>query len=104
MLFCSRFSTNFHVKILGTTLTLLIIYEPYKHKLVFWEKIFSLKCVQEGKVMFWGVDLNFTLNRDEIWGISARVDRNIDFFNFFIEDVGLVDVEPISMAPTWQNN
>ena len=33
----------------------------------------------------------------------ARFYRHVDFFHFHIEAVGLVDVKPITIKPTWIN-
>ena len=49
-------------------------------------------------------DLIYTLNILEVWGSSARVDKLVDFFHYNIEVVGLIEIEPISMGPTYKNN
>jgi hypothetical protein len=51
-----------------------------------------------------GRDLNFTMNRMEVWGNLSRVDRLVEFLIHQIERVGLVDVKLISLMPTWKNN
>ena len=56
-----------------------------------------------GKVIL-GWDLNFSLNSWDVWGAFARVDRIDDFFNYHIEFVSLINIEPISMGPTLRNN
>ena len=50
-----------------------------------------------------GGDLNFTLSSMEVWEKGARLDPLAPFmFNLFHE-VGLVDVEPSHLGPTWRN-
>jgi hypothetical protein len=51
-----------------------------------------------------GGDLNFTVNRSKVWGDTARVDSWQELFLHQIERVGLVDVDPITLKPTWWNN
>lgn len=51
-----------------------------------------------------GRDLNLTLNRGEIWGISTRQDRLANLFLGQFERAGWVDIEEIELRPTWANN
>jgi hypothetical protein len=51
-----------------------------------------------------GGDLNFTMNKREALGGSARVDRIAEFFSNRFDIGGLVDVEPLKSSPTWSNN
>jgi hypothetical protein len=51
-----------------------------------------------------GGDLNFTLSRQEIWGLSAREERLIKNLNVKSKELEWVDVEPMLLCPTWSNN
>ena len=66
-------------------------------------EVLASTCSQDGTMILRG-DLNFTLNRWEIQGVSSRVDILVDSFNFQLEFVVLVYVEPISLGPTWRKN
>jgi hypothetical protein len=45
-------------------------------------------------------DLNFTMNKDEVWGVEGREDKLFTFFLDKMETHKLIDVEPIVMRPT----
>jgi len=51
-----------------------------------------------------GGDLNLNLNRRHIWGSSVRVDSLVVFFRNLFNQVGVVDMDPINLKPTWSNN
>lgn len=51
-----------------------------------------------------GDDLNFTMWDAEIWGGSARVDELSNFSCQNLSWVGVTDVPPIKLTPTWQNH
>ena len=40
----------------------------------------------------------------EIWGDSVRVDELSDFFHQKLAQVGVTDVPPIKLTPTWRNH
>jgi hypothetical protein len=48
-------------------------------------------------------DINFTLNRLDIWGTVACLDVQSDYFLHHIRSIDLFDVEPIKLNPTWCN-
>jgi len=50
-----------------------------------------------------GGELNFTLNIEEVWGPTTRVNSQASYFVHKLEEGNLVDVEPI-IVPTWWNN
>lgn len=51
-----------------------------------------------------GDDLNLTINKEEIWGDQGREDKLSHFFLNKFETRNLVDVESVSLKPTWYNN
>jgi hypothetical protein len=51
-----------------------------------------------------GGDLNFTMNKDEIWGRLGQEDKLSNYFLEKFEACNLVDVEPMVLRPTWFNN
>lgn len=51
-----------------------------------------------------GGDLNLTINKDEIRGDRGREDMLSHFFLDKFETRNLVDVESVSLKPTWYNN
>jgi hypothetical protein len=50
-----------------------------------------------------GGDLNFIMGVSEIWGIAAQEDCLLRLFLKKLEEVGLLDVEPTKLTPTWTN-
>jgi hypothetical protein len=48
--------------------------------------------------------MNLSIGREENWGELVRVDPLSHFFLNKLELLGLVDVEPVSLSPTWSNN
>jgi hypothetical protein len=51
-----------------------------------------------------GGDLNFTVNKDEMWGVQGWEDKLSNFFTKKFEACKLVDVEFMVLKPTWYNN
>lgn len=47
-----------------------------------------------------GVDLNFSLDALEIWGIHGHPDLLEIFFSHLIESHKLCDVDPVKLKPT----
>lgn len=43
------------------------------------------------------------MNRGEIWGVNARSNGSTYYFNNKFELVGLVDIQPLNLKPTWSN-
>jgi hypothetical protein len=62
-----------------------------------------LHIIGEGRLILGGY-LNFTVNRREICGELARVDKQANYFIHQLEVIRLINVDPISMKPTWYNN
>ena len=51
-----------------------------------------------------GGDLNFTINKDEIWEGFSQVDRMGEFFVQKLEPLNLIDAKPTILNPTQWNN
>jgi len=49
-----------------------------------------------------GGDLNFTLALSELWG-THRVDPLLYDFSRVFQDVGMIDMCPEPVGPTWRN-
>jgi hypothetical protein len=47
--------------------------------------------------------LNFSLLLRDVWGDNPKEDHLRGFFLSFLEDLHLVDMEPIKLSPTWRN-
>lgn len=104
-LLCCVFKSIHEVfsKSLGMELTLLNMHGPSKGKQTFSTKLLSSQCIKVESLIM-GRDLNLTLNRGEIWGISTRQDRLANLFLGQFERAGWVDIEEIELRPTWANN
>jgi hypothetical protein len=50
-----------------------------------------------------GGDLKFTLGASQVWGLEAHVDCLSCYFIKKLEELGLLDVEPAKLTPTWRN-
>jgi hypothetical protein len=68
----------------------------------YWDKIFQMDWIQHGLVVLGG-DLNFTLGALEVWGPATQVDYLLGYFLKKIEEVGMLDIEPTKLSPTWRN-
>jgi hypothetical protein len=66
--------------------------------------LFASECLKEDNLIIRGGELNFTLNRREIWGSSAEVDRLVKFFHNLFNQLCVVDNEPIKLKLTWISN
>ena len=49
-------------------------------------------------------DLNFSLGEAEIWGDNARFDELLYFFRQALARVGVTDIPPPKLFPTWRNH
>jgi exonuclease III len=81
---------------------LLNCYAPYKEREFFWQHILDSGLLSEEGIIVGG-DLNFTLSAREVWGNLARSDPLADYFSNILITMGLVDVQPTQLAPTWRN-
>jgi len=70
---------------------MLNVYSPCEGKQPFSDIIFSLPIVREYKLIIGG-DLNFSINRREVWGNFTIIDKLTDYFSHKIEQVGLIRV------------
>jgi hypothetical protein len=47
-----------------------------------------------------GVGLNFTVSRFEGWGKGAKVNSLCNFSRYMIEELILMDIDPVKFVPT----
>lgn len=87
----------------GPTISVIYCYGPYQAKLKFWDYFFEMDFLREYKVIVRG-DLNFNLNRDEVWEYPIRLDPMNEYFKYKIEMVGLIDLDPMKLVPTLRSN
>jgi hypothetical protein len=88
---------------LGFSLSILNVYGSYEGSHNFWDSLFSSQSIKYDSLVIDG-DMNLTLNYREVWGDSVRSDRLVDFFQSHFEASRWVDIEPIKLRPTWNNN
>jgi hypothetical protein len=74
------------------------VHGSYDNKQPFENSLFKLEVFNEGRVVLEDYH-NFTLNRLEVWGKSARVDIHAEYFLHQPETDGLIDVEPSTIKP-----
>jgi hypothetical protein len=87
---------------LGRNLTIINIYGPHQDHQIYWNSLAECDWFQ-GKDFLLGGDLNFSLGASEVWGPRAAPDPLNNFFLNFLEQEGLMDVEPQKLSPTWCN-
>jgi len=78
------------------------IYEPHRDRQLYWNSITDDDWLKQ-KDFILGGDLNFSLGVPEVWGPRAAPNPLNDFFLNYLEQWGLVDVEPQKFSPTWCN-
>jgi hypothetical protein len=90
------------LKIWGDPLQVLNIYGPTHDWPQFWNALLE-KSFLKYPALILGGDLNFSIGAVESWGHRSQVDSLSDFFVHKLEEVGLIDVAPIKISPTWRN-
>jgi len=81
---------------------LLNCYATYKERESLWQPILDSGLLSEKGIIVGG-DLNFTLSAWEVWGNLARSDPLAYYFSNILQTIGLVDIQPSQLAPTWRN-
>ena len=79
------------------------IYGPYLNCIHFWDNLFN-NYVLRGDLVIIGGDLNFSLGQTEVWGPNARPDLLTEYFSQRLIERNWLDIEPVKIKPTWQNN
>jgi hypothetical protein len=90
------------VKDVNRSLKMVNCYGPYSNRQVFSDDLKNDGILNEQGLILGG-DLNFTQFAREIWGSSRRLDPMASYLNQQLQDVGLIDVEPVEFLPTWRN-
>jgi hypothetical protein len=78
---------------LGCKLTILNIYGPHQDRQTYWNSLAECDWFK-AKDFLLGGDLNFSLGASEVWGPRAAPDPLNQFFLNFLDQQGLVDLEP----------
>jgi hypothetical protein len=90
-------------KVLNKLFRLCNVYGPYTNQGLYWDQSLENKVFLSNNTIIRG-DLNFSMGRGEIWRDLAREDPLTRYFCDKLELVGLLDVEPSMLYPTWTNN
>jgi len=69
---------------------------------IYWESLLQKSCLKNSLAVLGG-DLNFSLGAMEIWGPTAQVDPLTEFLIAKLEIIGLLDISPVKLSPTWRN-
>ena len=83
-------------------IAILNVYGPYRDRELFWEKAHRGGILSIPNLVLGG-DLNLTLYSSEIWGKKASPDPLTQHFLSLFYSVGLVDLVPQYVGPTWRN-
>eukprot|EP01018_Ginkgo_biloba_P006122 Gb_38546 [translate_table: standard] len=97
----SRLSAVMYSQELGEEFFFLNVYGPYADRMDFWDRFLANPFLRENNVILGG-DSNFMLSNAGIWGSSAHSNPLSSYFLKKLEVVGLVDVEPTKLSPTWR--
>jgi endonuclease/exonuclease/phosphatase family metal-dependent hydrolase len=87
---------------MGRIFTILNIYGPYQDRVPYWESLTQKYYLLRDNFIIGG-DLNLSLGTAEVWGLRARVDPLMDFFHHILSEVGLSDLSPLKLSPSWRN-
>jgi hypothetical protein len=75
---------------------------PHQDRQLYWNSLTDCDWFKR-KYFILGGDLNFSLGASEVWGPRAAPDPLKNYFLKFLDQWGLVDVEPQKLTPTWCN-
>ena len=78
------------------------VYRPYLERYSFWNNIQSLEMISHLNLVP-RANLNFSLELSEILGPSSQKDSLLDSFLEKLVSMGLLDIEPGKIHPTWSN-
>jgi hypothetical protein len=81
---------------------LLNVYGPCSERKYFWDRV-AMSGLLASKNLILAGDLNFTTGVDEVWGVTAQLDKLADYFKSMLQDYHLVDLIPDDVVPTWRN-
>lgn len=92
-----------HMRGLNCPINILNVYAPYRNRLFFLENLFASEIFDIEYLMIAG-DLNFTLNMEEIWGVSKKKDPLAEKIKIeLLVRRNYIDIRPSHMLPTWEN-
>ena len=75
------------------------LYAPYLDRESFWNNLIKLDSLLSPYLVFGG-ELNFSLGLSEILGVHAQIDPLSNYFHNLLENLGLVDINPLVSIPT----
>jgi hypothetical protein len=84
-------------------LNIVNIYGPCHNRGSYWDVVVNKSFLKENHLILGG-DLNFSLGIKEVWGTHARSDPLSTYFTQKLEELNLLDIEPVNFKPTWRNN
>jgi len=84
---------------LGRSLTVINIYGPHQDMQIYWNSLTECEWFKKKDFILAG-DLNFSLGTSEDWGPRAAPDPLNNYFLNYLDQWGLVDVEPQKISPT----
>jgi hypothetical protein len=87
---------------LNLELQVLNIFGLYLGNNKFFGKTLSESILKYGFSLVKG-DINFTLGTNKIWGSTAQMDNLVEFIIPTLEYVGLLNLQPPKLMPTWRN-
>ena len=87
---------------MNAPLVVINCYGPYRNRDLFWDKVLRGGLLSAPNLILGG-DLNLTMNAVETWGRRAVLDPLVSHFKCLFDSVGLLDISPNIIGPTWRN-
>jgi len=87
---------------LGRSLTIINVYGPYQDRQRYWNSLAECSWFR-GKDLILGGDLNFSLGASKLSGQHDALITLTNLFLNFLDQIGLVDIEPQKLPLTWCN-
>jgi len=83
-------------------MVLINIYGPYAESKHYWDSLALCPWLSQLGVIVGG-DLNFSLGVTKFWSPHSILDPLTDYFSHYFDTLGLLDLYPVKLQPTWQN-
>ena len=83
-------------------MALINIYGLYQEHVELWDSFLGRSFFnQQDEIL--GGDLNLSLGVVEVWGLRASPEPFTYFFFHVVEQISLIDIDPVKLSPLWRN-
>lgn len=95
-------SANITTIEIDVPLRLINIYGPCHNRMGYWNNLMSTSLLNYDKMIIGG-DLNFSFGHIEPWGTRAQTDPLMEYFEHFMDNNNLMNIDSSNIQPTWSN-